>query len=155
MNTNQAPQQIIDKVLSLIPQKYPFRFVDEILSLTPEKISGSYLVKGDEYFFAGHFPGKPTMPGVIIIEAMAQVAVVALGIYDLLLAGNDNFEKVTLFTECEIEFFHTVTPKTRLIIYGEKVYFRREKIKSKAWVTLEDGTLIAQGYLAGIGVKNE
>jgi 3-hydroxymyristoyl/3-hydroxydecanoyl-(acyl carrier protein) dehydratase len=90
------------------------------------------------------------MPGVILIEAMAQVSVVALGIYETMVSGGD-LNKVTLFTECDIEFFNVVSPGSKILIYGKKMYFRRGKIKSKAWVTLEDGTLVARGHLAGIG----
>ncbi len=152
MDNKPAPEHIREKVLGTMPQKHPFRFVDAIRELSTEEISGEYRVTGDEFFFPGHFPGRPTMPGVILIEAMAQVAVVALGIYETMVTGGD-LNKVTLFTECEIEFFNVVPPKSKILIHGKKIYFRRGKIKSKAWVTLEDGTLIARGNLAGIGAE--
>ncbi|WP_400167238.1 3-hydroxyacyl-ACP dehydratase FabZ family protein [Fidelibacter multiformis] len=152
MDSKQAPVHIREKVLETMPQKHPFRFVDAIHTLSTEEISGEYRVTGDEFFFPGHFPGRPTMPGVILIEAMAQVSVVALGIYETMVTGGD-LNKVTLFTECDIEFFNVVPPGSKILIHGKKIYFRRGKIKSKAWVTLEDGTLIARGHLAGIGAN--
>lgn len=150
MEVEKAPENIKNQVLALMPQKHPFRFVDDILDLSTEEITGVYLVTGNEFFFPGHFPGRPTMPGVILIEAMAQVSVVAMGIYETMVTGGD-LNKVTLFTECDIEFFSVVPPKSRIIIHGKKIYFRRGKIKCEAWVTLEDGTLVARGHLAGIG----
>ncbi len=153
MTTDKANEIMRKKVLETIPQKDPFRFVDEIVELSADNIVGSYTVTGHEFFFPGHFPGNPTMPGVILIEAMAQVAVVALGIYELMITGSD-LDMVTLFTECDVEFFNVVPPGTQLMIHGEKLYFRRGKIKCKAWITMNNGMLVASGHLAGIiGVK--
>jgi 3-hydroxyacyl-[acyl-carrier-protein] dehydratase len=152
MGVENVSKKVRDQVMEIMPQKHPFRFVDEILDLSTEEITAVYTVTGDEFFFAGHFPGRPTMPGVILIEAMAQVSVVALGIYETMVTGGD-LDKVTLFTECDIEFFSVVPPKSKIIIHGRKIYFRRGKIKCKAWVTLENGTLISSGHLAGIGAN--
>lgn len=63
----------IDEILALLPHNYPFLLVDRILELEPaKKIVGIKNVTFNEPFFPGHFPGKPIMPGVLIIEAMAQ-----------------------------------------------------------------------------------
>lgn len=65
---------IID-ILKILPHRYPFLLVDRVLELEPEKrIVGLKNVTINEPFFQGHFPGAPVMPGVLIIEAMAQVA---------------------------------------------------------------------------------
>ena len=65
----------IDEILKLLPHGYPFLLVDRILEIEPEKrIVGIKNVTFNEPFFPGHFPGKPVMPGVLIIEAMAQTA---------------------------------------------------------------------------------
>ncbi len=70
-------------LISLLPQKYPFLFIDRILSLDPEPEGASWVgrkgvvlknVTYNEAFFGGHFPHKPVMPGVLVIEAMAQAA---------------------------------------------------------------------------------
>ena len=65
----------IQEILDLLPHRYPFILVDRVLELTPGKtIVALKNVTINEPFFAGHFPGRPVMPGVLIIEAMAQAA---------------------------------------------------------------------------------
>jgi 3-hydroxyacyl-[acyl-carrier-protein] dehydratase len=63
----------------LLPHRHPFLFLDEVTSLEPGvRATGSTTVSADEPFFAGHFPGRPVMPGVLLVEAMAQLGAVAL-----------------------------------------------------------------------------
>ena len=69
----------IKEIMEIIPHRYPFLFVDKILELTPgESAIGIKNVSIDEPFFQGHFPAEPVMPGVLILEAMAQVGAVAV-----------------------------------------------------------------------------
>lgn len=63
----------------LLPHRPPFLFVDEILDLQPGRSSrGRWRLTGDEWFFEGHFPGRPTLPGVLMCEAIAQVGALAV-----------------------------------------------------------------------------
>ncbi len=152
MPNELASREMVDRVLGLIPQQAPFRFIDELVELSDKHAIGKYRFKEDEFFYKGHFPGKPTTPGVILIEAMAQVSVVAQGIYVHLISGAD-VDQLTLFTECEIEFSAVVNPGDLITIYGDMQYFRKGKVKSTARIELEDGTIAASGTLAGLGVK--
>ena len=76
-----ADAGIKQEVLELVPQQAPFRFIDEIISLDEDGIVGAYRFREDEFFYRGHFPGRPITPGVILIETMAQIGVVAFGMY--------------------------------------------------------------------------
>lgn len=152
MVNNPASPADRKKVLENIPQKSPFLFIDDIIEINDKEIKARYRLKEDEYFYKGHFPGNPITPGVILIEAMAQVSVVALGIY-LLYLENRELEHITFFTESEVEFSSVVRPGSELTIYGEKIYQRRNKLKSRARIELADGTIAASGILAGVEAK--
>lgn len=144
-----------EQVLQALPQQPPFRFLDEILSLDSERIVGRYTFKHDEFFYRGHFPGDPVTPGVILTEAMAQTGVVALGLYltALTLPAEELGAWTTLFTECQMEFQLLVLPGAVVTMHGEKLFFRRMKLKSRVQLLLADGRVAAEGTLAGVGVK--
>jgi 3-hydroxyacyl-[acyl-carrier-protein] dehydratase len=64
---------------SVLPHRPPFLFVDELVALEPgTSATGRWHLTGDEWFFAGHFPGRPTLPGVLMCEAIAQVGAMAV-----------------------------------------------------------------------------
>jgi 3-hydroxyacyl-[acyl-carrier-protein] dehydratase len=144
------------QVLDLLPQQPPFRFVDEILELDEQRIAGRYTFRPDEWFYAGHFPGHPVTPGVILLESMCQVGVVALGIYLFALdhSGDESRQWTTLFTEAETEFFRSVPPGETVTIRGERVFWRRHKLRARIEMFAADGTLVAQTTASGLGVRN-
>ena len=154
MSTRQlTPAEVLD----LLPQQRPFRFVDEILEVDEQRIAGRYRFREDEWFYAGHFPGRPVTPGVILLESMCQVGVVALGIY--LFALEHSVEEArawtTLFVDAESEFLRSVLPGETVTIRGERVFWRRHKLRARVQMFASDGTLVAQATASGLGVRNE
>ncbi len=141
------------QVLELIPQQDPFRFIDEIIELDDDHIVGTYRFRPEADFYRGHFPGNPVTPGVILIESLAQVGIVALGIYLLAQESEEHITKMmTLFTDTDVEFAGIVNPGDRVTITAEKVFFRRRKLRSKAVMTLDDGTIVCSGTVSGMGI---
>jgi 3-hydroxyacyl-[acyl-carrier-protein] dehydratase len=146
-------------ILNSVPQQYPFRFIDEILELDDEHIVGAYRFREDEYFYKGHFPGQPITPGVILIETMAQTGVVAFGLYLNMKQKEVPLESMkemmTLFTLAEVvEFTGIVHPGERVIVKGQKVYFRMGNLKSKISMERENGETVSSGTLVGRGVPS-
>lgn len=144
-----------NEILNYLPQKKPFLFVDEIREVDEQRIVGAYTFKPDEFFYAGHFPGNPLTPGVILVESMCQVGVVAFGIYLLSKeVGSETLDQwLTLFTDAEVEFFSSVFPGDQVIISGEKIFFRRMKLRAKIEMRDTSGKLLATVTAAGQGVK--
>jgi 3-hydroxyacyl-[acyl-carrier-protein] dehydratase len=143
-----------EQVLAAIPQQDPFRFIDEIREIDAEHVVAAVRFRPDADFYRGHFPGNPVTPGVILVESMAQAGVVALGIYLLALAESpeDAAKFVTFFTDANVEFSSSVDPGERVLIRGEKVFWRRRKLRSRVEMTREDGSLVCSGELSGMGV---
>jgi len=147
--TRLTPKQVLD----LIPQQDPFRFIDDILELDDDHIVGTYRFRPDADFYRGHFPENPVTPGVILVESLAQVGIVALGIYLFARESEADTTKVmTLFTDMNVEFAGIVNPGDRVTITAEKVFFRRRKLRSKAEMKLADGTVVCSGTISGMGI---
>jgi 3-hydroxyacyl-[acyl-carrier-protein] dehydratase len=142
------------EVLEMLPQKEPFLFVDEILEVDDDHIVARYRFRPDADFYRGHFPDRPVTPGVILLESLAQVGVVALGLYQVARdQGRDAVrESLALFTDANVEFSGLVNPGDRVTIRAKKVFFRRGKIRSEAEMTLDDGTVVLSGSISGMGV---
>ncbi|MBI2892241.1 MAG: beta-hydroxyacyl-ACP dehydratase [Deltaproteobacteria bacterium] len=142
------------EVLELVPQQRPFRFLDRLVSIGETGATGRYTFRKDESFYVGHFPGDPVTPGVILLETMCQTGLVALGIYLLGLEAprEEVARTVTLFTEAEVEFERVVRPGDTVEVVAERIFWRRRKLKSRVGLSLADGTPVAKGTVAGMGV---
>jgi 3-hydroxyacyl-[acyl-carrier-protein] dehydratase len=154
-----ADRETMKRILNSVPQQHPFRFIDDILELDDDHIVGTYRFREDEYFYKGHFPGQPITPGVILIEAMAQTGVVAFGLYlhmrKMQRALDDEKKLTTLFTLAEgVEFTGVVLPGERVIVKGQKVYFRMGNLKMNVSMERENGETVSLGILAGRGVPS-
>jgi len=68
----------IEEIKNILPHRPPFLFVDEVLELDEKRIVAKRKIESDEYFFSGHFPAEPIMPGVLIVEAIAQTGGILL-----------------------------------------------------------------------------
>lgn len=118
----------ITEIMKSIPHRYPFLLIDRILDLKPmEYIKGIKNVTINEAFFAGHFPGQPIMPGVLLVEAMAQVAGV--------LAYHSGIEgKSTYFLSIENAKFR------RPVVPGDQIVFEIRALKHRGNVWKFAGT---------------
>jgi len=143
-----------DEVLALLPQQEPFRFVDEILEVSDSHILARYSFRPDADFYRGHFPGHPVTPGVILLECIAQVSVVSLGIYVVALeSGLDAVkEGLALFADAHVDFSGIVKPGERVTVSAKRVFFRRGKLRCKAEMHLDDGTMVCSGTISGMVV---
>lgn len=129
-------------IQKIIPHRYPFLLIDRILEVEPNKIAvGVKNVTMNEPFFQGHFPGRPIMPGVLIVEALAQTATVAG------LLAEENKGKLGLFTGIDsMKFRRQVVPGDTLRLEAVFQSFRRGmgKVSVKATV---DGQIAAEGVI--------
>ncbi|MBA2849292.1 3-hydroxyacyl-ACP dehydratase FabZ [Thermosulfuriphilus ammonigenes] len=124
----------IQKIMDFLPHRYPFLLVDRILEVEPGvSIKGLKNVTINEPFFQGHFPGQPIMPGVLILEAMAQVATILAKLTD----PEELADKLVYFAGIDgVRFRHPVHPGDQLIL--ELVNLKRKrniwKMAGKAYV---------------------
>lgn len=139
----EADDRVIDieRIMEMIPHRYPFLLIDRVTDIVPgESAIGIKNVTIGDNFFQGHFPEKPVMPGVLIIEAMAQTAAVL--VVDTM--GAETEGKLVYFMSVDnARFRKPVGPGDRLSIHVQKVQNRGKvwKFKGEAKV---DGTLMAE-----------
>jgi len=122
----------IRKILSVLPHRYPFILVDRVLEITENRIIAIKNVTRNEDFFNGHFPTMPVMPGVLQIEALAQVA----GLY--VLNKPENAGKIGLFAAIEnARFKRLVVPGDQLRLEVEIIKFGKKLSHVKGIATVE------------------
>jgi 3-hydroxyacyl-[acyl-carrier-protein] dehydratase len=131
-----------EEIEKIIPHRDPFLFLDEVLELEPgARVVARKRVTGDEWFFPGHFPGRPIMPGVIIVEALAQAGAVAV------LSREENRGKLALFAGIDdVRFKRIVSPGDELLLTCEVETVRGPIGRGKAKATV-NGELAVRGTL--------
>jgi 3-hydroxyacyl-[acyl-carrier-protein] dehydratase len=136
----------ITEIMNILPHRYPMLLVDRIIEVEGEKrIVGLKNVSANEQFFQGHFPGAPVMPGVLIVEAMAQCAAI-LGLKDM----PDRDRKLFLFGGVDrARFRRPVVPGDQLRLECEVLHRRASSVKIKGTATVE-GQLVAEAELFSI-----
>lgn len=134
-------------IIEHLPYAKPFLFVDEISQINENGVEGTFMFHESLDFYRGHFKDNPITPGVILIETMAQIGVVSLGIYLL----KDSLEPVNFaFTSSEIEFLKPVFPNEKVTVISEKIYFRFGKLKCKVRMLNSNHEEVCSGTIAGM-----
>ena len=133
----------INEILKILPHRYPFVLVDRILEMEPGKRAvGLKNVSFNEEFFQGHFPGNPVMPGVLVVEAMAQTAAVCL-----LASLAERDAKVPYFTGIDAcKFRRPVVPGDQLRLEVE-ILTARTRLSKCRGLAIVKGALCAEAMI--------
>jgi 3-hydroxyacyl-[acyl-carrier-protein] dehydratase len=143
-NTNNPVRLDIHRILQVLPHRFPFVLVDRVTEIVPhQNIRGHKCVSYNEPWFQGHFPQRPIMPGVLIVEALAQIG----GILAYASKPFDPATNLMFFLGMDkVKFRHTVVPGDRLDLFSEVVHQRSNVWKLRGEATVEN-TICAQGEL--------
>lgn len=138
--TVEIPDNIdINEILRLLPHRYPFVMVDRILSVTPgSKVDGLKNVTINEPFFQGHFPQRPVMPGVLILEGMAQVG----GVLAFYSVPENIGKKLLYFAGIDKARFR------KPVVPGDQIIFKMELLKYKRGIMVMSGKAYVDEVLA-------
>jgi 3-hydroxyacyl-[acyl-carrier-protein] dehydratase len=147
MSNQKPPVLNIERIMQMIPHRYPFLLVDKVIALEPgEKATGVKNVTFNEPFFPGHFPGHPVMPGVLIIESMAQTSAL-LVVHTL---GAEAEGKLVYFMSIDgAKFRKPVGPGDQLHIYVQKQQARKNVWRFEC-IAEVDGCKVAEATISAM-----
>ena len=136
-------------IMEKLPHRYPFLLVDRVIKLIPhDKIVALKNVTFNEPFFQGHFPGKPVMPGVLIIEAMAQAG----GILAYETAPSEKRNRLIYFMGMDkVRFRKMVLPGDQIILEAKILKFRSKVAKMSGTATVDDQLVAEAELMASFG----
>ena len=134
----------IQGIMELLAHRYPFLLIDRVLEVVPgDKITALKNVTINEPFFQGHFPGRPIMPGVLIIEAMAQAG----GILAYLTGSVEQRNRLIYFMGMDkVRFRKPVVPGDQIILEAKIIKFRSKAAKMSGIATV-DNQMVAEAEL--------
>jgi 3-hydroxyacyl-[acyl-carrier-protein] dehydratase len=143
-----------EEILLRLPYSKPFLFVDSIAEIDDESVTGSFTLHKDLDFYKGHFIQHPVTPGVILVEIMAQIGLVCLGIQLMQKEALVNDFPFVL-SSANVEFLKPVYPDETVIVTSRKKYFRFGKLKCETQMYNAKNELVCEGTLAGIIIQQQ
>ena len=139
----------IQGIMDLLAHRYPFLLIDRVIEVVPgDKIKALKNVTINEPFFQGHFPGRPIMPGVLIIEAMAQVG----GILAYLTGSVEQRKRLIYFMGMDrVRFRKPVVPGDQIIFDAKIIKFRSKAAKMSGTASVDDQLVAEAELMASFG----
>jgi 3-hydroxyacyl-[acyl-carrier-protein] dehydratase len=140
-----------EAIMKMLPYAKPFLFVDTIESITKNSVVGTFKYDENLDYYKGHLVNYPITPGVILIETMAQIGLVCLGIY--LMKDEISTETKVLMSNANVDFIKPVFPNEKVTVFSELQYFRFKKIKCKVRMVNEKAVVVSQGFIEGFVIN--
>ena len=141
-----------DEIKGIIPHRDPFLLLDEVINGNPGKnVTAVKNVKNDDYYFKGHFPENPIMPGVLILECMAQASC----FLQFNVVDNPQKKMMMLSVVNQAKFIKKVVPGDKLIIYVELIKYRLGTARIKGYASVNNNIVSKADFMATVVDKDE